>query len=149
MRFWLPALVAIAVIPAAAHHPFTPYYDASKPGSVTGTIVELRVINPHVVLIVDGTGPDGRAGRWAFEGNPPHVFLRQGLKDFRDKLKPGTLVTISGWPAKEPAARAFSGREVTFADGSKMLFGTTPADGDRWSCAASPCPYKYPDVPSP
>src|SRR4029077_15887874 len=36
---WLPALVAIAVLiailPVSAHHPFTPYYDASKPGSVT------------------------------------------------------------------------------------------------------------------
>src|SRR2546430_581598 len=48
MRFWLPALVAIAVLPVSAHHPFTPYYDASKPGSVTGVVAEIRVINPHV-----------------------------------------------------------------------------------------------------
>jgi hypothetical protein len=148
MRFWLPVVVAIAVIPAAAHHPFTLYYDASKPGSVTGTIVELRVANPHVVLIVDGTGPDGRTGPWAFEGNPPNVFQRQGLEDYKERLKPGTRITISGWPAKEPAARAFSGREVLFADGSKMLFGPTPDDGDRWSCGATPCTYKYPDVVS-
>jgi hypothetical protein len=25
MRFWLPALVAVAVLPVGAHHPFTPY----------------------------------------------------------------------------------------------------------------------------
>ena len=60
MRFWLPALVAIAVLPASAHHPFTPYYDGSKLASISGPIVELRSINPHVVLIIEGTGPDGR-----------------------------------------------------------------------------------------
>jgi hypothetical protein len=148
MRFWLPALVAIAVLPAGAHHPFTPYYDASKPGSVTGVVAELRVINPHVVLIVDGPGSDGRTGRWAFEGYPPTGFLRQGLKDFSERLQPGTRITITGWPAKDPTARAFSGRDVTFADGSTMLFGPTPDEGDRWSCASGPCLYKYPDVRS-
>ena len=144
MRFWLPGLVAIAVLPVGAHHPFTPYYDASRTGSVTGVVAELRVINPHVVVIIDGPGPDGRTGRWAFEGHPPNVFMRQGQKDFRDRLQPGTRITISGWPAKDPNARAFSGRDVTFADGSTMLFGPTPDEGDRWSCAAGPCLLRVP-----
>ena len=148
MRFWLPALIAIAVLPAGAHHPLMPYYDASKPGSITGVVADLRAVNPHVVLIVVGTGPDGRTGRWAFEGFPPNVFLRRGQKDFREKLQPGTRITISGWPARDPEARAFSGREVTFADGSTMLFGSTPGDAERWSCGSSPCPYTYPDVRS-
>jgi hypothetical protein len=147
MRFWLPALIAIAVVPMGAHHPFTPYYDASKPGSVSGAVAELRVINPHVVLIVEGIGPDGRSGRWAFEGYPPNVLMRLGLKDFRERLQPGTRITSSGWPASEPTARAFSGRTVTFADGSTMLFGPTPPDGgDRWKCTPGPCAYTYPDV---
>lgn len=148
MRFWLPALVTIAVLPAGAHHPFTPYYDASRPGSVTGVVAELRATNPHVVLVVDGTAPDGRTGRFAFEGFPPNVFLRQGQKDFRERLQPGTRLTISGWPAKDPAARAFSGREITFANGSTMLFGSTPDEGDRWICGPGPCAYTYPDVRS-
>ncbi|HKE84432.1 MAG TPA: DUF6152 family protein [Vicinamibacterales bacterium] len=148
MRFWLPALVVITVLPAAAHHPFTPFYDASKPASVTGVVAELRTINPHVVLIVDGQGPDGRTGLWAFEGFPPNALLRQGLKDYKDRLKPGTSITISGWPARDPSARAFSGRDVTFADGSTMRFGPTPEEADRWSCSPGPCPYKYPDVRS-
>ena len=146
MKFWLPALFAVGAASAGAHHPFTPYYDASKPGAVSGVVAELRVVNPHVVLIVDGRGPDGRTGRWAFEGFPPNVFLRRGLTDFKERLQPGTRITISGWPAKDPDARAFSGQNVTFADGSTMAFGTTPDEGDRWTCTPGPCSYAYPDV---
>jgi hypothetical protein len=146
MRFWLPALVAIAVLPIGAHHPFTPYYDGSRLASVSGPIVELRTVNPHVVLIISGTGPDGRTGRWAFEGLPPNAFRQRGQTDYRERLKPGTIVTISGWPATDPQARAFSGREITFADGTTMVFGiSAPEEGDRWRCD-SPCAYTYPEV---
>ena len=146
MRFWLPALVAISVLPAGAHHPFTPYYDVSRPASITGVVAEFRVANPHVVLIIEGPGADGSTGRWAFEGNPPVAFRRQGPKDFVQRLTPGTKITISGWPATDPKARAFFGREITFADGSTMNFGTTPQAADRWRCGLPDCPYRYPDV---
>lgn len=145
MRFWLPALIVVTVVSAGAHHPFTPYYDASTVRSMTGVVAELRNINPHVVLIVEGRGPDGTTGRWAFEGLPPHVLTRQGTKDWKAKLQVGTRITISGFPAKDPATRVFSGRQVTFQDGSSMIFGPTPEEGDRWICPA-PCAYKYPDV---
>lgn len=148
MRLFVAAFVlATAVAPVLAHHPFTPYYDASKLVSLTGVVAELRNINPHIVLIVEGTLPDGRSGRWAFEGYPPHVLTRvHGVKDFKQRLNAGTRLTISGWPAKDPAARAFSGREVTFADGSTMLFGHTPEEGDRWQCVSGGCSYRYPEV---
>ena len=148
MRLLIAAFVLAAVVPAGAHHPFTPYYDASKLVSVTGVIVELRDLNPHVVLIVDGTTTDGRSGKWAFEGFPPSVYQRRGMTDFREKLRTGTRMTISGWAAKDPTARAFSGREVTFADGSKMPFGPEPGASDGWRCSSDPCPYRYPEVPS-
>ena len=45
------------------------------------------------------------------------------------------LITISGWPAKDPQARAFSGNTVTFANGTTMVFGsTTPGTSDSWQC---------------
>ena len=134
------------MLPAVAHHPFTPYYDVTRPVSISGVIAELRAINPHVVLIVEATAPDGRSGLWAFEGFPPNALLRR-QNDFKERLQPGTRITISGWPAKDPGARAFSAREITFLDGSTMLFGATPEEGDRWSCV-SPCAYTFPDVRS-
>jgi hypothetical protein len=66
MKFFVVALILTAVVPAGAHHPFTPYYDASELVSVAGVVVEFRVVNPHVALIVDGTLSGGPAGRWAF-----------------------------------------------------------------------------------
>lgn len=148
MRFWLPALVTLAVLPVGAHHPFAPYYDSSSPGAVTGVVAELRMVNPHVVLIVEGTGPDGRTGRWAFEGLPPGVFRLRGVTDLRERLTAGTRLTISGWPATDPDVRAFSGHEITFADGSTMPFGSTPPEeGQGWRCLSDPCSgYAYPDV---
>ena len=146
MRFWLPVLVAIAVVPAGAHHPFTPYYDASRPASITGVVAELRVVNPHVVLIVEGPGPDGSTGRWAFEGFPPNA-LRGQQNDFEQRLTPGSKITVSGWAAKDPTARAFSGHHITFADGSTMFFGSRPEVADGWRCSSpGGCPYTYPDV---
>ena len=145
MRFWVSALVAMAVLPVAAHHPFTPHYDISRPASITGPIVELRAINPHLVLVVEGTGPDGRTGRWAFEGQPPNAFIRR-VPDYKERLKVGTMITISGWPAKDRQARAFSANTVTFADGTTLVVGSTNPTVSEWRCSSDPCPpfFKYP-----
>ena len=145
MRFWLVVLMLAVALPAVAHHPFTPYYDASKLEVVTGVVVEVRIMNPHVVLIVDVSAPEGRQGRWGFEGLPPQAFSRRG-DDLKKKFPPGMQLMISGWPAKDPKARVFSGLEVRFPDKSTMLFGPRPEGADQWSCDG-PCPYKYPEVP--
>jgi len=149
MKIWLVVLMLAVAVPAAAHHSFSQYYDASKLEVLTGVISEIRIVNPHVVLIVDVTSPEGHKGRWAFEGNPINSFSRNGV-DLKKKLLPGMQITISAWPAKDRTARAFSGREITFADKSTMLFGPTPEEGDRWNCLSpSPCPFKYPEVSVP
>ena len=145
MKIWSFALLLAVMLPANAHHPFTPYFDRTKLESLTGTVAALHIINPHVLLIVDVTSPAGRRGRWVFEGNAPNSFSRSGV-NLKTRLPAGTAIVISGWPAKDPAARVFSGREVTFADKSTLPFGPTPEDGDRWQCAG-PCNYSYPEPP--
>jgi hypothetical protein len=147
MKIWLVVWMLAVAVPAAAHHSFSQYYDGSKLEVLTGVVSEIRIINPHVVLIVDVTSPEGRKGRWGFEGIPPNAFSRNGV-DLRKMLPPGTPITISGWPAKDPTARVFSDRDITFADRSTLTFGPTPEEGDRWSCIAGPCPFKSPEVPA-
>jgi hypothetical protein len=142
------SLIAIAVTPLAAHHDVAAYYDVTRPASISGVIVELRAVNPHAVLIVDGPGPDGRTGRWAFEGLPPNAYQYRGLEDYKARLNPGTRITISGWTAKDPQARAFWANTITFADGTTMVFGSTTLEGGHWRCANPPCQqsYAYPGV---
>jgi hypothetical protein len=138
MRFLIPVLVLVTTIPAIAHHPFSAFYDGSKLVSMTGTIAELRVENPHIVVVVQATGPDGRVGRWAFEGPSPNAFRAKGVKNLRTRLRAGTAITISGWAAEDPTVRAFSGHEVTFGDGTKLIFAAKPGDG--WQCLnPNPC----------
>jgi hypothetical protein len=75
-------------------------------------------------------------------------------KDYKERLTVGTRITISGWAAKDPQARAFSGGTITFADGTTMVFGSkTPGASDSWQCfeggralPATACPYTYPKV---
>jgi hypothetical protein len=142
------SLITISVIPVAAHHDAAHYYDVTRPASISGPIVELRTVNPHAVLIIDGTGPDGRTGRWAFEGIPPNAYQYRGMKDYKERLKPGTTITITGWSARDPQARAFWANTVTFADGMTMVFGSPKLEEGHWSCATPPCPdtYAYPKV---
>jgi len=75
------------------------------------------------------TSPEGRKGRWSFEGLPPQAFQGRGV-NLKEKLGPGTQLSISGCPAKDPAARFFCGREVTFLDKSTMTFGPTANEAE-------------------
>jgi hypothetical protein len=144
-------LFTVAVMPVAAHHDAAAYYDASKFVSISGQIVELRTINPHAVLVIDGAASDGRTGRWAFEGIPPNAYQYRGLKDYKARLTPGTRITISGWAAKDPQTRAFSANMITFADGTTMVFGGATLEPGHWNNVAgcaSPCQntYTYPKL---
>ena len=50
--------LASGIFSAAAHHSST-MFDHSKTLTITGTVVELRWVNPHVSLSVNGILKDG------------------------------------------------------------------------------------------
>ena len=117
----------ITVASAAAHHSFAAEFDASKPVTVSGTVIDVEWVNPHFHFRVDAKAADGSVVHWRFEGYPPNMLVRQGWK--KDvTLKPGDTITVSGWQARlEPTLGA--AREVTFGDGRKMTAGPPAGTG--------------------
>ena len=123
-------LVVVAVVPVWAHHAFAAEFDAQSPVVLNGTVVRMEWVNPHTWIHIDVAQPDGSQERWMIEGGPPTSLLRRGFT--KASLLAGTEVFVEGFRAKDGSQKA-NGRDVTFADGSKLFLGSSgtgaPIDG--------------------
>ena len=124
-----PALLllsATASLPASAHHSFAAVYDMDQAVTVKGTIVQVRLTNPHSWFYVDVKDDAGNIAHWAFEAGTPSGMIRNGYK--ASVIKPGAVVTISGFHAKDKSQNMGMLRELTLADGTVFgLFGPQEA----------------------
>jgi hypothetical protein len=126
-----------AAVPAAAHHAFAAEFDAEKPVKLQGTVTMVEWVNPHTRLHVDVKNPDGKVESWNVEGGSVNSLSQRGIT--RDSLKPGTMVVINGYQAKDGSRRA-NGRGLTIGKGQELFMGTTnqpgaPKDGRDSSVA--------------
>lgn len=123
-------LVVVAVVPVWAHHAFAAEFDVQSPVELNGTVVRMEWVNPHTWIHIDVAQPDGSQERWMIEGGPPTSLLRRGFT--KASLLAGTEVFVEGFRAKDGSQKA-NGRDVTFADGSKLFLGSSgtgaPIDG--------------------
>ena len=87
----------------SAHHSFAAHYDMSNSITVQGTIVKVRLTNPHSWFFLDVKEADGKMSRWSFEAGTPSGMIRNGYK--ASELPPGTMVTITGFQARDSAER--------------------------------------------
>ena len=117
-----------AALPASAHHSFAAVYDMDKAVKVKGTIVKVRLTNPHSWFYIDVKDDAGNIAHWAFEAGTPSGMIRNGYK--ASVIKAGDVVTVSGFHAKDPSQNMAMLRELTLADGTVFgMFGPqeTPA----------------------
>ena len=111
-------LALLAVAPVMAHHSFATEYDNTKPISVTGVVKKVEWQNPHIWFYVDVKDTSGKVSTWGFSGGPPAFLMRQGIK--RDVMKPGDVVKVEGFRARDGSNNA-SGGKVTFPDGRSVF----------------------------
>ena len=111
-------LALLAVAPVMAHHSFATEYDNTKPVSVTGVVKKVEWQNPHIWFYVDVKDTSGKVSTWGFSGGPPAFLMRQGIK--RDVMKPGDVVKVEGFRARDGSNNA-SGGKVTFPDGRSVF----------------------------
>jgi hypothetical protein len=119
------ALSAIGA-PVSAHHSEAAEFDQNDPVKVSGTIVKVEWLNPHVWFYVDVKDQQGNVTTWGFSGAPPGALMRRGIT--KDVLKIGAVVNVEGSRARDGSNNA-SGRSVTFPDGKNVF--TATSEGGR------------------
>lgn len=116
------AILLVAALPLAAHHSFAAEYDSSKPITVTGTVTKIDWTNPHARVYIDVKDENGNVTNWNIEMGGPLQLNRLGWR--RDSVKVGDQITVQGFVAKDGTKMA-SARNVVFADGRKIVMGST------------------------
>jgi hypothetical protein len=93
-------------------------FDTSQEVVIEGIVSRYEWKNPHVYMIIETTGADGRAFEQQVEAGAPSVLLPLGLT--ASSLAPGERVTVRGNPNKAGAGRIVLGRTVTKQDGTEL-----------------------------
>ena len=110
--------------PALAHHGDAGRYEDNLT-VMTGTVVELQLLTPHSIIVLDVTDETGKVVRWQAE-----MGARAGMiRDFgwnKDTLKPGDKITITGRKVKSggPYMNLTDRANVVLADSGKEIFRT-------------------------
>jgi len=117
------ACVVLSGAAMSAHHSPAEPYDVSRRVTVSGTVIETRLMNPHAALSITVT-VGGVAQRWDIE--LPGAFT---LTPYwaATTLAAGDRVTVTGWPARDDSRRMF-GRSVVTATRVELLPGAVNRD---------------------
>jgi hypothetical protein len=116
------ALSIAAVGPLSAHHSFAAEYDGTKPITINGTVTKVEWTNPHARIYIDAKDDKGTVINWNIELGGPLQLNRLGWK--RDSVKPGDVVKVEGYLAKDGSKMA-NARNILFSDGRKVFAGSS------------------------
>jgi Family of unknown function (DUF6152) len=105
-------LLVAEISPLAAHHSST-MFDHSKTATIKGTIVELRWVNPHVTITINGSLNEGEPpAEWLMEMTSPGNLVRAGGWR-RDAVKPGDQVEIVFSPLRDADKKGGALKKLT------------------------------------
>ena len=104
---------------AYAHHG-TANYDTNKTVTVKGTVTDFQFVNPHVIIVMDVKGDDGKTTSWQGELTSPNRLTRLGWS--KNVIKLGDTLTIGGYPTKSGSPEIWI-QKVTLANGDDLATG--------------------------
>ena len=112
----------VASVPALAHHAVAAQYDMDKPGELTGTLKKMEFINPHSMLHLEVTNPDGTKTVWIFQTTAVAPLRQRGLaRSGPGALEPGATYTVKGFAARNGNPMGFM-RTLVFPDKRELVF---------------------------
>jgi hypothetical protein len=111
-------LCALAPGVVTAHHAFSPVYDGSKTVTITGTLTDFKLVNPHAMMTVDVVDKAGTHVAWTVEMPGLLSLTRYGWTE--KTVAVGDRLTVSGNPTHTGSARvAF--KRIVLASGKELL----------------------------
>lgn len=102
---WLTAACCLLAtfVPAVAHHSQAMFADT--PVWVTGTVLRLRAVDPHVMIELRETGKGGVARKWIIEGprrgRLDTILENHGGISANRMLKEGDRISVCGFPLQK------------------------------------------------
>ena len=112
--------IAAGISSVAAHHSTT-MFDHSKTLTIDGTVVELRWVNPHVSLSVNGTVKGSEeVAVWVMEMTSPGNLVRAGGWS-RSSVKPGEKVEVDFSPLRDTSLKGGALKKLTIAATGQVL----------------------------
>ena len=114
----------LMTVPVVAHHGDSGRYDET-PFIITGTLVEIKLTNPHSILVFDATDPSGKVVRWQAEMGGGQQLVRQFGWN-KDMPKIGEKITLNGRKVKNgaPYMNMTEKANIILTDSGKEIFRT-------------------------
>jgi len=130
------AMLLVLVSAAIAHHGDAGRYEEGLT-TVSGTVVELQLVNPHSTIVVEAKDANGKTVRWRGELGSPAAL--KGWCWNSTILKVGEKITIVGRRLKngQPFMTLSEQARVIDASGKEIFRGNEPGQPDPpGPCAA-------------
>ena len=121
-------IVAAALLqfsaPVVAHHGDAGRYDESV-FIITGTLVEIKLTNPHSIVVFDAADASGKVVRWQAEMGGGQQLTRQFGWN-KDMPKIGDKITLNGWKVKSgaPYMNMTEKAQIVLTESGKEIFRT-------------------------
>ena len=114
----------LACLPILAHHGDAGRYEDNLT-VLKGTVIDVQLITPHSIIVVDVPDENGKVVRWQAEMGGRTAMI----KDFgwtADTLKPGDKITLTGRKVKSggPYMNLTDRANVVMTDTGKEIFRT-------------------------
>ena len=116
------AAILFQAVPFLAHHGDAGRYEENTI-TLTGTVVEVQLIDPHSIIILDVPDEKGQAVRWQAELGGRSVLTKQYGWN-KNTLKFGDKLTITGRRVKSgaPYINLTDRASIVLTDSGKEIF---------------------------
>ena len=98
------------------HHSVSTFYEVEASSEISGTITNLRWINPHIRFTLESVNENNEIEAWTVEAGSVNSLERNGIQ--RDQLDVGSEVIVVGRPSR-------LGRPALYAAAIRILGGET------------------------